>query len=149
MPEYNLSEVKNNPKLLIQAKIQKMLRMEGRKFPSLEKIRTASQLFREFDVFEKKKDDLGISIFRDIICLEFAKAISRKSNLEIKDSFRMVKSAINMKTARVLLDKDAVRTKDAVLFQLRPEIYREIENHFIKQIKAGAKKLQLPRRYQE
>jgi len=147
--DFQISKYKNNPDLLIQAKIQKMLRMEGRKFPSLEKIRTASQLFREFDVFEKKKDDLGISIFRDIICLEFAKAISRKSNLEIKDSFRMVKSAINMKTARVLLDKDAVRTKDAVLFQLRPEIYRKIENYFIKQIKAGAKKLQLPRRYQE
>ncbi|MEM4589934.1 MAG: hypothetical protein QXK21_01550 [Candidatus Micrarchaeia archaeon] len=142
-----ISKYKNNPDLLIREKMKKLLYLESKMLPDMDKIKTPSQFFKEVKRFDQRRDDLGISIFRDIISLDFAKIITQNTNLELKDAFRMVKDCIDMPMARKLFDREAVKVKDAVLFQLNKETREEIADSFIKQIKSGKKKLKLPKRF--
>lgn len=141
-----ISKYKNNPELLIKAKVEKLFHLEKQKL-DMDKIKTPSDLFKAVNRSERRKDDLGISLFRDIISLDFAKIINANTRIELKDAFRMVRAAIDLKTARRIYEKEAVRYKDLVLFKLNDNATKEISEHFIEQIRNGSSKLKLPKKY--
>ncbi|MCX8202622.1 MAG: hypothetical protein N3G74_02360 [Candidatus Micrarchaeota archaeon] len=143
----SISEYKNNPDLLIRKKMLKLMHLESKLHLDFDRIKTPSDLFKEATRQEKKRDDLGISLFRDIISMDFAKTISMNTRIELKIAFRLVKASIDMGTARKLFETEAVRFKDAILFQLNEDTKTEIVNFYLKQIKEGNMKLRLPKRF--
>ncbi|MEM3369933.1 MAG: hypothetical protein QXE90_03745 [Candidatus Micrarchaeia archaeon] len=145
--EFEISKYKNDPDLLIRSKLKRLLHLEGKLVEDMEKIKTPTDLFKQIEIHDRHLDRLQISIFRDIICMDMAKNLAMNIRLEAKDIFRMIKYAIDMKTARKMLEEDAVKVKGGVLFALNNETKKEIEDYFIKQIKEGHKELRLPNRF--
>ncbi len=145
--EFEISKYKNDPDLLIRSKLKRLLHLEGKLVEDMRRIKTPTDLFKQTELHDRHLDRLQISIFRDIICMDMAKHLAMNLRLEVKDIFRMIKYTIDLKTAKRMLEEDAVKIKGGVLFALNNETKKEIEDYFIKQIKDGHKKLRLPNRF--
>ncbi|MCS7109723.1 MAG: hypothetical protein NZ903_02930 [Candidatus Micrarchaeota archaeon] len=142
-----ISKYKKDPNLLINAKIKKMVELESKAIPEMSKVNTIFDFINGVNRLEKYKERISLSLFRDLICLDFAKYIASNTRLELYSAYRMVKASINMKTAENLLNEYAVRVKDGVLFQLSEKDREEIASYFVVQINNGATELKLPKKY--
>ncbi len=172
MTDY-ISKYKNNPKLLISAKAQKLVVLNENlmKFKQyednkcMEEIKSAINAYKRVSEFlekikeiderslrrirqrKNKIDGLFLSIFRDIVSFDMAKEMVSKTRIDTSTGFRMVRRAFSPDKSVILLEKHAIRTQNYVLFALKSQVQKEILESFVKQVSAGKRDLSIPNKF--